>query len=555
MTLGRPAPPGHVALVHHDAARIEDLALELRALGHRVTQVEPGRRTAQAVIDQTPDLLVAPLSLPEPSFGALARAVRQVLGAELAVLALADDGPREGLREADDLVREPLDRDELGVRVGALLRTRSERRLLQRKMEDLLGLYKMSWAFSLAGGPEAVYGHLARQSAELLKARKAMVTLFDPERRLILGQQPAHGFSREQVEGVRVAVDDARRRWNFRTNGPLVSNKPQADSRLPPEMVALLELHSVLLVPMISGGDQRFHGVLLVADRQGDGGFNEDDLNLLIAIAGQAAVAVANLRLHGEIQRKNALLEDYDRVKSEFVAIVAHDFRKPLMAIRGFAELVLEEPDMPADTRRDFMRTVVQETDHLAALANDTLLITRIETGQMEFDFSEFDLGPFLLDCVPLGLSDHSLLLDVPAGFPRIVADPERLRQVVGNLTSNAVKYSPDGGSIIVRGRLRGSEHVAIEVIDHGLGIPEDQIGKLFQKFARVRGERHMRVSGTGLGLYIARLIVEGHGGRMWVESEPGRGSTFGLVLPRDARQALQRARAARRADEKARPR
>jgi signal transduction histidine kinase len=135
-----------------------------------------------------------------------------------------------------------------------------------------------------------------------------------------------------------------------------------------------------------------------------------------------------------------------------------------------------------------------------------------------------------------MGLSDHSVLMDVPAGFPRIVADPDRLRQVLNNLTSNAVKYSPSGGSIIVRCRERGSQHVVIEVIDHGIGIPPDQVDRLFQKFQRVRSEEHNRISGTGLGLYICRLIVEGHGGQIWVESELGKGSTFGLVLPLDAR-------------------
>jgi signal transduction histidine kinase len=225
-------------------------------------------------------------------------------------------------------------------------------------------------------------------------------------------------------------------------------------------------------------------------------------------------------------------------LKSEFVGIVAHDFRRPLMAIRGFAELVLEEDDLPPPTRQEFMRTVISETDHLALLANDTLLITQIETGQLSFSFREVDVGPFLLEAVPLGLSDNSVLLDVPQGFPRIWADPDRLRQVLANLVSNAVKYSAPGESIVVRVRERGTQHIVIEVVDHGLGIPPEQIGKLFQKFARVRSEEHLRVSGTGLGLYICRLIVEGHGGQIWVESEPGKGSTFGMALPKDARLA-----------------
>jgi hypothetical protein len=108
----------------------------------------------------------------------------------------------------------------------------------------------------------------------------------------------------------------------------------------------------------------------------------------------------------------------------------------------------------------------------------------------------------------------------------------------VTNLVSNAVKYSPEGGSITVRCRERGPQHVVIAVVDHGLGIPAEQIPKLFQKFARIRSDEHLRISGTGLGLYICRLIVEGHGGQIWVESEPGKGSTFAMALPHDARTA-----------------
>jgi signal transduction histidine kinase len=318
-----------------------------------------------------------------------------------------------------------------------------------------------------------------------------------------------------------------------------MSNKAQADSRLLPELATELDLHSVLIAAMTRGPE--VHGLLLVADRALGAAFGEEDLNLLLAVAGQATVAVENLALHEELKRANVLLQEYDRVKSEFVAIVAHDFRKPLMAIRGFAELVLEEPDIPLEARQEFMRTVITETEQLALLANDTLLITQIETGQFEFRWSEIDLGPFILDTMPLGLSDHSVLLDIPPQFPRIVADADRLRQVLTNLTMNAVKYSPGGGSIIVRCRERGSQHVVIEVVDHGLGIPQDQIGLLFQKFQRVRTDDHMKISGTGLGLYICRLIVEGHGGQLWVESELGRGSTFGLVLPIDSREHKSR--------------
>jgi signal transduction histidine kinase len=539
--VGRSSLSGHIAVLHPDADRGQDVARLLRATGHRVTLIERGRRVVQAVVERAPDLFLLSLDYPEPSVPSVIRGVRQALP-DLPVVLLKGASDPGFLAEADEVVREPLDASELDLRVGALLRAQADRRQLERKVQELLGLYKISWAFSLSASPEALYGHLARQSAEGLRASKGLVLLFERERRQMVGRHQAFGFERERVDRARYSVDgEASSRWNFRKNGPLLSNKAQADSRLLPDIVADLGVRSVLVAPMTTGPEVL--GLILVADRPSGAPFSEEDLNLLLAVAGQATVAVENLRLHEELKRANALLKDYDRAKSEFVGIVAHDFRKPLMAIRGFAELVLEEPDIPVDARQDFMRTVISETEQLALLANDTLLITQIETGQLNFNWSEIDLGPFVLDTIPMGLSEHSVLLDIPPQFPRIFADPGRLRQVITNLTMNAVKYSPGGGSITVRCRERGAQHVVIEVIDHGLGIPADQLGQLFQKFSRIRSPEHMKISGTGLGLYICRLIVEGHGGQIWIESEFGKGSTFGLVLPVDARAAQRTTR------------
>jgi signal transduction histidine kinase len=534
----RPTSFGQVAVLHEDPAEADAASHMLRGLGHRVNVITPGRRALQAILDGAPDLVLVSMGIPEPSALSVLRGVRQALGPDVAMLVLFRHEAGGVPNEADEVIREPIDQAELEVRVSRLLRTQTERRALLRKTQELLGLYKMSWSlFSLAGGADALFGHIARQSAELLRAERGLVFLFDSDRRQMIAQPPGHGFNAMQVARARYPVDgDARSRWNFRKNGPLVSNKAPADTRLLGDLVSETGIRSILIAPITRG--PQFLGLLAVADRTGGALFTDEDLNLLLALAGQATVAVENLRLHDELKRANAKLQEYDRLKSEFVAIVAHDFRRPLMAIRGFAELVLEEPELTIEARQEFMRTVISETEHLALLANDTLLITQIETGQFSFNFSEIDIGPFILDAVPLGLSDHSVLMDIPPGFPKIVADPERLRQVLTNLTMNAVKYSPDGGSITVRCRERGSQHVVIEVIDHGMGVPPEQVSRLFQKFQRVNTVKHLAISGTGLGLYICRLIVEGHGGQIWVESEIGKGSTFGLVLPLDARTA-----------------
>jgi len=529
-------PASQIAVVHEDSQKAENLARILRTAGHRVTVVIPGSRIVQQVVDASPDLVLASLTLIEPPMTSIVRGVRQALGSGPRILVLYNFDPHDAPPDVDDVLRgDSLDNGELVIRVGRLLRDQAEKRTLQKKTSELLGLYKMSWAFSLAGGAEVLFGHIARHSAEMLKARRGLVLLYDGDRRQLVAQPPGFGFTPEQVERVRYSVDgEASGRWNFRKNGPLLSNKASTDTRLLSHLVSELEVASLLIVPITRG--PTILGLLAVTDRTEGGIFTDEDLNLLLALAGQTTIAVENLRLHDEIKKANVLLQEYDRLKSEFVGMVAHDFRKPLMAIRGFAELVLEEPDLALETRQEFMRTVISETEQLAVLANDTLLITQIETGQFSFHFQEVELGPFILESIPLGLSDHSILMDVPANFPKIFADPGRLRQVLTNLVTNAVKYSPDGGSVTVRCRERGPQHVVIAVVDHGLGIPPEQMSKLFQKFSRVRAEEHNKIPGTGLGLYICRLIVEGHGGQIWVESEMGKGSTFAMALPLDAR-------------------
>jgi signal transduction histidine kinase len=540
--LGGSAPSGHVAILHSSVDRGEALAKILRSAGHQVTVVRPGPGALPTLLNAAPDLVIGTIYFGDHELKDTIAAARRALKAELPLLALLGREDAGEVVSADEVIREPLDAGELVLRVGALITPRVERRALQRKIDQLVGLNRTSWAFSLAGGAEALFGQIGRLSAEALRAEKGLVLLYDSQRREMEGQAPGFGLTREQVERAHYAVDgEPRDRWNFRINGPLISNHAPSDPHLVPEMVALLGLRSALVVPLTLG--PHIQGLLLVADRAGAAPFRDEDLGALQTVAGQAAVSVENQRLHEQIKIANARLQEYDRMKSEFVAIIAHDFRSPLMAIRGFAELVLEDTDLPLESRQEFMQTIMDQTDDLARLANDTLLISRMETGEIQYEWREVELAPLILEAVPLGLSRHSVVTDVPAGLTAIVADADRIKQIVTNLLSNAVKYSPEGGAITVRVRERGDQHVLIEVADQGLGIPADQVGRLFQKFERVRSDEHLRVSGTGLGLYICKKIAEGHGGQIWVESEVGRGSTFSVLLPVDARATTQDAK------------
>jgi signal transduction histidine kinase len=534
MIIGSPAPVGTIVVIHLSPSRGDVLARILRSGSHRATVVAPGPGAVAAIVAANPDLIVGPLVCGETPLVELAEQVRRQLATDVTVMAVLGREDADAVIDADGIIREPVEAGELLFRTGRLLRHGAERRMLRAKLDELLGLHRVaSWAFSIAGGAESLFGHLARQSAAILRAEKGLVLLYDAQRREIEGQNAAFGLSPQQVARVRYPVDgEARDLWNFRLNGPLLTNSARTDPRLLPDIAAVLDLSSLIVVPMTRG--PQVLGLIAVADRVGRAPFRDEDLGTLQAVAGQATVAVENQRLHEQIKVANVRLQEFDRIKSEFVATIAHDFRSPLMSIRGFAELTLEEADLPVERRNEFMRTIIAETDDLANLANDTLLISHMETGQLHYDWKPVDVRRELRDAVPHGLTSHTVVVDVPDDFPVIKADPGRLRQVLHNLVSNALKYSPEGGTVTLRAGERGRDQVMVEVIDEGLGVPADQASRLFQKFERVRSQEHLKIPGTGLGLYICKRIVEGHHGRIWVESGPAQGSTFAFVLPVD---------------------
>jgi len=526
---------GHVAVLHGNRSRAVALGHMLKAAGHAVTIVDDAPQALEQLRLADPDLVLGAtsfgLSGPEP----VVRDLRRALGREIMLLLVLGREDGTPPPEADDVIREPVDPRELNLRVRLAVRTQAERRLLHARNEELATWSQSSWTPSLAGGSEALFGQITRHAAQTLRAEKSLVLLYDTDRREMVGQSPGVGVDRATVAKLHYPVQgEASQRWNFRLNGALLTNDAAGDARLLPGFVTGIGLRSLLITPILAG--PQIIGLLAVADRVDSQPFRDDDLGQLQIVAGQASVAVDNHRLHEQLKGANLRLQEFDRLKSEFVAMVAHDFRSPLMAIRGFAEMVLEDSDLGADNRKQFVQTIINETDDLARLATDTFLITQMETGQFTYHWSEIELGSFILDAITRSRAEHPVGLDVPAGLPRVTADPERLRQVLSNLISNAVKYSPGGDSVLVRARQPAGGHVQIEVIDHGLGVPHEQMNRLFQKFERVRTEQHSRIAGTGLGLYICRLIVEGHSGRIWAESEPGMGSTFSVLLPLDPR-------------------
>jgi signal transduction histidine kinase len=238
-------------------------------------------------------------------------------------------------------------------------------------------------------------------------------------------------------------------------------------------------------------------------------------------------------RTVADLEERNRTLGESEQVKSELVSNVSHELRTPLASVLGFSSLMLDREVTPEETKR-YLEVIRTEARRLAALLNDLLDLQRVEQDALELRSDEVDLNELLSTQVTLysAQSDAHELKFQPADEPLTVrGDRDRLAQVVGNLLSNAIKYSPEGGVVDVSATAIGDE-AWIWVRDEGLGIPGGHQEQIFTKFFRGDVGRELGISGTGLGLVLARQIVEAHGGHIGFESESGRGSTFWLQLP-----------------------
>jgi signal transduction histidine kinase len=235
----------------------------------------------------------------------------------------------------------------------------------------------------------------------------------------------------------------------------------------------------------------------------------------------------------------NAQLERLNKAKSDFVSIVSHEFRSPLTGIQGFSELIRDELTDVAEMR-EYSADINREAERLSRMIDELLDLDRMESGQMALRFGPVNVGALVTQLVTsLGprAPRHRLKLALAEPLPSLAGDADKLTQVVVNLLDNAIKYSPDGGEIVV-GAVAEAGQIHLWVQDRGLGIPADALEAVFDRYTRVETAQHHLIRGTGLGLPIVRQIVELHGGRTWVESTLGEGSTFHVTVPLGRRAA-----------------
>jgi signal transduction histidine kinase len=291
---------------------------------------------------------------------------------------------------------------------------------------------------------------------------------------------------------------------------------------------------ALLAVPLVS--EDEVVGALVI-NRRAPGEFPPRVVDVLRTFATQSALAIQNARLFREIEEKSRQLEAANRHKDEFLASMSHELRTPLNAVIGFSEVLLERMFGDVnDKQEEYLQDILASGRHLLSLINDILDLAKIEAGRMELDLEEFDVAQAVDNAVVLvreRATRKGLTLDTELDrrLGSVRGDQRKVKQVLLNLLSNAIKFTPEGGRIEVRAqRLDGQ--VEMSVTDTGIGIAAEDLDTVFEEFRQVGTDYAKKHEGTGLGLTLSRKFVELHGGRIWVKSQPGEGSTFTFTLP-----------------------
>lgn len=502
-------PDARLLIVDDQTVNIRVLERLLENEGY--THVRSTTKPAEvlALCDELqPDLLLLDLRMP----GMDGYAVLEQLGralppdAYLPVLVLTADDTEEAQRRAlalgaDDLLTKPFDHLEVGLRIRNLLRTR--RLHLQLREHN------------------AQLAEEVRAQTRELQERMAAVERAHAESRAILDATS---------DAMLLVGEDGRVRSTNRQFGILFGLDPDGVGRWGDEVSGYIR--RTLADP------DRF---LARSERwmaEPEGRFEIDveqqwPVERTLEVASAPVPGVGRLFTFADVTRERAV----DRMKSEFVALVSHELRTPLTSITGYLELVLGgEVGEVTEEQRAFLDIVRSNADRLKALINELLDVSRIESGKVELRRGPVDVARLIGDVASslrpqIAKKQQSLRLELPEGLPVISADADRLVQVLTNLLSNAHKYTPEGGQITCAASI-GPESVRIEVRDTGIGMTQGEQAQLFTRFFRARNRATQEVSGTGLGLTIAKSLAEMHGGAIEVASIPGRGSTFSMVLP-----------------------
>ncbi|MEP7003078.1 MAG: GAF domain-containing protein [Chloroflexota bacterium] len=397
----------------------------------------------------------------------------------------------------------------------------------QRESERMLALHHASALVAAETDPGAVLAEILEAAGTLLGRGVAAVYRWDATAGVLRLAENVHA-----APGTATVIRAGRGVGGraFESQQPVIVNDYASWPDAEPANVAA-GWTAALSVPLVRAG--RRIGVLTVGATDARTEFQDDDARLLGLFGDQAVSALTTAETLAQQRRAVEELERLNAAKSDFVSIVSHEFRTPLTGIQGFSELIRDEDLAPAEVK-EYAGDINKDAQRLNRMITEMLDLDRMESGRMTLHRERADVNALVTeaaDRLRSSSSRHPITLNLDPDLPLVDLDRDKIDQVLLNLLSNAVKYSPDGGPIALTTRVEG-DLVHVFVRDSGLGIPADSVEKVFERYSRLESGATRYIQGTGLGLPIARQIIEMHGGHAWVESTVGEGSVFQFTLP-----------------------
>jgi signal transduction histidine kinase len=420
------------------------------------------------------------------------------------------------------------------VRLLNELRARTDE--LARSVGELQALGEVSQAVNSTLDLETVLTTIVSRAVQLTRTDAGAIYVFDQERNEFR-LRATYGMSETMIVAItdrRIGLGDANIGVAAKRRTPIQVPDLRSEPPAPVNEIILREgYRALLIVPLLR--PDHIVGALVVRRKQ-PGEFPQSTIDLLETFADQSVVAIQNANLFHEIEEKGKQLAVASQHKSQFLANMSHELRTPLNAILGYTELILDGiyGEAPAKAQ-DVLKRVESNGRHLLGLINDVLDLSKIEAGQLVLSLTDYSMKDVLYNVFsavePLASGKNlNFKVDAPSDMPSGRGDERRLTQVILNLVGNAIKFTDTGEVVIKATATNGSFTVAVR--DTGPGISEADQGKIFEEFQQADSSATKKKGGTGLGLSISRRIVEMHGGKLWVESEPGKGSVFSFTLP-----------------------
>lgn len=504
----------------------------LKREGLEVTTADGGKKALELASRETFDLILTDIKMPEVGGIELIKSIKET-SPQSEVIIMTGSGAVETAIEAIrlgafDYILKPFGASEMLTAVNRCLEYAKLRRQ-EKVFRETTYLYHLAQEITKTRDEGELLQFILERVTKALKADSGSIFLVHPDSEKLIPMarvgKPAAKEYPQMVVGERVAGWVAEKRKPVLIQGGF-ENQPQFKG-----IDVRPEISSSMVAPLIH--QEALIGVVCLSRfvRGTPYPFSDRDLESLEIFVLHATLILIAIR-------HQQALRELDALKSEFLANASHELRTPLTAISGALELLV---GYGARARLDekggmLIDLIDRNTGRMRRLVDDLLDFSRMETGRVKLEKTRFELRPLIEETIKdlvLRAKEKNITvsLEGAAGANEIYADRERIRQVLVNLVNNAIKFTPEGGSIIVRYANDGNGTTQLSVSDTGVGIPSDKREKIFEKFYQVDGSVSRVQSGFGLGLAIAKSIVQAHDGKIWVESEPGKGSTFHLSI------------------------